>query len=98
LIKYRVTPAGTVLGTGDLDPSDVVDLVVNYTQYFKTDTITTITVTGTNVTIDSSAVSANVVTIFVSSGIEDTIAEVKIKTATSTRTIERTLFLEVEQK
>jgi gamma-glutamyl phosphate reductase len=55
-------------------------------------------VTGTSITIDSSAVSANVVTIFVSGGIEGTTAEVKIKAETATRTLERTLFLTVENK
>jgi len=98
LINYKVSPGGDIIGCGELDPSDVVDLVVDYLPYFKSDTISTITVTGTNVTIDSSAVASNVVTIFVSSGIDGTNAEVKIKTETSTRTLERTLFLPVEQK
>ena len=98
MINYRVKPNGDILGEGELDPSDVVDLVINYTQYYKSDAITTITVTGTNITIDSSSETDNVVTIFVSSALVDTIAEVKIKAESATRTLERTLFIRVEQK
>ena len=98
MINFRISPSGEVLhNNASVDPSDVIDLVVNYTQFYKSDTITTITVTGTNVTIDSSAVASNVVTIWISSAVVDC-AEVKIKTESATRTIERTLFIPVKEK
>ena len=98
MINFRISPNGEVLhNNASVDPSDVIDLVVNYTQFYKSDTITTITVTGTNVTIDSSAVTSNVVTIWISSAVVDC-AEVKIKTESVTRTIERTLFIPVKEK
>ena len=106
MIKLWVKPDGDILYRGRIekDPADVVDLIVDYTQYFKTDTITSITVTGTNIDIDSSAVASNIVTIFVSGGSNnDTLgsssnAEVKIKASSTTRTIERTIEIRVINK
>ena len=101
MINVRIKPSGDFVFTGDIqkDPDDVVDLIVDYTQYFKTDAITTTTVVGTNITIDSSAETNNIVTIFVSGGtVTDTIdstrrtiGEVAITTKSATRTLKRTI-------
>lgn len=107
MINVRVKPGGEFVFTGDItkDPADVVDLIVDYTQYFKTDTITSVTVVGTNVTIDSSAVASNIVTIFISGGttsLETTHrlrnAKVKITVSSATRTLERTVIVKVMNK
>lgn len=96
-INVRIKPDGNFVPVDiDKDPTDVIDIVVDYTQYFKTDTIDTITVTGTNITIDSSALSNNVVTIFISAGNNGTDGEIKLITSSPTRTIERTLIVKVE--
>ena len=83
------------------DPADVVDYIVDFKQLLQDDNISTATVVGTNITIDSSSVSANVVTIFVSAGTEGTTAEVKITIVTTNatpRTFERTFKVRIEQK
>jgi hypothetical protein len=98
-INVRIKPDGEFLPNSiQKDPSDVIDVVVDYSQYFKTDDITTTTVTGTNVTIDSSAEAANVVTIFISAGTNGTDGEIKITTSSATRTLERTIIVEVDNK
>lgn len=104
MIKIRVKPDGEFLFRGNIvkDPTDVVDLVVDYTQYFQADNITSITVTGENITIDSSSETDNVLTIFVSAGNATSFvkpnAEVKIKVSSATRTLERTIFLRILEK
>lgn len=107
MINIRIKPSGEFVFTGRIekDPADVVDLVVDYTQYFMTDNITSITVTGKNVTIDSSSETDNVVTIFISGGTTTDIfdrndiltATVKIKTSSATRTLERTIPIQIKE-
>jgi hypothetical protein len=98
-INVRIRPDGEfVPAQVEKDPTDVIDLVVDYSQYFKTDDITTTTVTGQSVTIDSSAEAANVVTIWISAGTNGTNGEVKIVTSSATRTLERTIIVIVENK
>jgi hypothetical protein len=98
-INVRIKPDGNFLpDTIEKDPADVVDVVIDYTQYFKTDTITTVTVVGTNVTIDSDSLSANVVTLFISGGSDGTNGEIKLTVSSATVTIERTLIVRIENK
>ena len=98
-INVRIKPDGTFVPVAiEKDPTDVIDIVVDYTQYFKTDTITTATVTGEEITIDSSAVASNIVTIWISAGSANTQGEIKIIVSSSTRTLERTLIVKVENK
>lgn len=98
-INVRIKPNGEFLPSIiEKDPEDVVDVVVDYTQYFKTDDITTITVVGTNVTIDSSSELDNIVTIFISEGTNGTNGEIKITVSSATRTLERTILVIVENK
>lgn len=81
------------------DPSDVVDYPLSFKQLLQSDTISTATVTADNVTIDSSAVSGNVVTIWVSGGTAGQTATVKttVVTANATpRTFERSFKIKVE--
>jgi ribosomal protein S28E/S33 len=83
------------------DPADVVDYTLDYKQLLQSDTIDTATVTSDEVTIDSSSVSGNVVTVFVSGGNEGAIAEVKttiVTTNSTPRTFERTFKIRIEQK
>lgn len=99
-MSIKVKPDGDFVFTGDIekDPSDVIDLVIDYAPFFKTDTIGTITVTGTNITVDSSSVASNVVTVWVSAGTDGVDGEVKLNVVTSTRTLERTLVIKVLNK
>ena len=81
------------------DPADVIDYPLDFTQLLQSDTISTATVTADNVTIDSSAISGNVVTIWVSAGTDGTIATVTIKIVTANatpRTFERSFKIKVE--
>ena len=83
------------------DPSDVVDYAVDFKQLLQADTISTATVTADNVTIDSSSVSGNVVTIWVSAGSAGATATVKMTIVTSNatpRTFERSFKIKVEDK
>lgn len=83
------------------DPADVIDYTVSFKQLLQSDTISTATITATEVTIDSSSVSGNVVTIFVSGGSDGSTGEVKmtiVTTNTPSRTFERTFKVKVENK
>lgn len=83
------------------DPADVIDYTVDFKQLLQADTISTATVTGTNVTIDSSSVSGNVVTIFVSGGNDGVTGTVKVTVVTTNatpRTFERSFKIKVENK
>jgi len=80
------------------DPSDVVDYEIDFKPMLQADTISTITATGTNITIDSSSASGNVVTVWVSAGTNCVIAEVKLTIVTSNatpRTFERSFKIQV---
>jgi hypothetical protein len=99
MINIRITPNGDFLPSNiEKDPADVVDVIVDFSQYFKTDTITTATVVGTNITIDSSALSSNTVTIFISAGTDGTDGEIKLTVSSATRTLERSILVKVEDK
>ena len=83
------------------DPSDVVDYVIDFKQLLQADTISTATVTGTGITIDSSSVSSNVVTIWASGGTSGSTATIKITIVTTNatpRTFERSFKVKLEQK
>lgn len=82
------------------DPSDVKDYTLDFGPLLQSDTISTATVTGTNITVDSSSVSGNVVTVWLSGGTAGTTADVKTTIVTSNatpRTFERTFRVEVKQ-
>lgn len=98
-INVRIKPDGDFLPKRiEKDSADVIDVVVDYTQYFKTDDITTITVVGTNITIDSSVELDNIVTLFMSEGNNGTRGKIVIKVESATRTLERTIIVNVEDK
>ena len=91
----RWTPTSTFVK----DPADVIDYTLDFTALLQTDTISTATVVGTNVTIDSSSVSGNIVTIFVSGGNNCSRATVKVTIVTTNatpRTIERSFKIHVK--
>ena len=80
------------------DPSDVIDYILDFSKLLQADAISTATVTGTNITIDSSAVSGNIVTIFVSGGTNCTLGTIKttiVTTNSTPRTIERSFKVKV---
>jgi len=82
------------------DPSDVVEYTIDYGPMLQADTIATsgLTVTGTNITIDSSSFSGSIVTIWTSAGTNCVIADVKVKIVTSNatpRTFERSFKIQV---
>ena len=98
-INVRIKPDGDFLPKRiEKDPADVIDVVVDYSQYFKTDPITTITVTGTGLTIDSSSETDNIVTLFMSAGNNGTPGKIEIKVESATVTLERTIIVNVENK
>lgn len=98
-INVRIKPDGEfVLIPIEKDPTDVIDIVVDYSQYFKTDAITTTVVTGESITIDSSVEADNIVTIFISEGSNGTDGRIKIVVSSTTVTLERTLIVKVENK
>ena len=81
------------------DPGDTVDYIMDFTPLLQSDSIDSATVTGTNITIASSSVSANVVTIFVSGGSSSTTATVKVVIVTTNatpRTYERSFKIQIK--
>lgn len=83
------------------DPADVIEYPLNFKQLLQADTISTATVTGTNVTIDSSSVSGNTVTVWVSGGSAGTTGEVRVNIVTANatpRTFEKSFKIKVEQQ
>lgn len=81
------------------DPADVVDYVLDFKPLLQSDAISSITVAGTNITIDSSAFTGNVVTIFVSGGTNCTTGTVKttiVTTNSTPRTYERSFDIDIK--
>ena len=84
--------------TFEKDPSDVIDFPVDFTQFLQTDTILSRTVTVEDVTLDSSTLSGNVVTCWISGGTAGTTGVVTINIVTNNavpRTIERSFKVDV---
>ncbi len=100
IITIRIPPPGTALRfSSSKDPSDVFDYAMDFKQLLQSDTINTATVTSTEVTIDSSSVSGNVVTFFVSGGTNGNSGVITVKIVTSNatpRTFERSFKIKVE--
>ncbi|MDB4726112.1 hypothetical protein OAF54_01655 [bacterium] len=83
------------------DPSDVIDFTLNYAPLLQADTIASIVVTSENVTVDSSSVSGNDVTIWVSGGSAGSTGKITVKVTTSNataRVFERSFAVKVEEK
>lgn len=83
------------------DPADIVDYIVDWTSLLQSDGISSITVVGTNITIDSSSFTGKVVTIFVSGGNDGNTGIVKmtiVTTNSTPRTYERSFRVKIEEK
>ncbi|MEE8289562.1 MAG: hypothetical protein V3R25_09135 [Nitrosomonadaceae bacterium] len=84
----------------DKDPSDVIDFIWDFKGLLKSDSISTQTTVGENITIDSSAILNNQVTVFVSGGTAGIKAKVTTKIVTSNatpRTFERSFRLDLKE-
>lgn len=80
------------------DPSDVLDFPLDFSGLLQADTIDTATATGENITVDSTSISGNVVTVFVSGGTAGSTGTIKatITTTNATpRTFERSFKVRV---
>lgn len=102
-VTIKVPPARAQLTfSSSKDPSDVIDYAMDFKQLLQSDTINTATVAATDgLSIDSSSVSGNIVTLFVSGGSagQTEVATVKIVTNNATpRTFERSFEIEVKEK
>jgi len=101
LFNVKIPPAGVAFKfRSDKDPSDVVDYELDFTSILQADSISTATVTGDNLTIDSSSVSGKKVTLFVSGGDAGNqgVVTTKIVTTNATpRTIERSFVIKVKE-
>jgi hypothetical protein len=98
-IDVRIKPDGDFLPQRiKKDPADVVDVVIDYTQYFKTGTLTGVTTETQNIDVDSSSLTDNVLTLFISGGTNGVNGRIKLTASTSTVTIERTIIVQVEDK
>jgi len=87
--------------TFEKDPDDVVDYTMNFKGLLQADAIDTATATDANsvVTIDSTTVSGNNVTVFVSGGSAGSTAKVEVTivtTNTTPRTFERSFLVRVK--
>ena len=79
------------------DPSDVVSYDINFTREIDTDTISTLTVTGDDITIDSSSSSGQTVTVTVSGGNDNSTGTVKVNMITSgSLTVERSFDVRIK--
>ena len=97
---YRDVPSGFVLPKPK-DPGDVFDIACSFSGLLQSDTISTATVTATNATIDSSSVTGNVVTFFISGGTDCTLAEIKITIVTANvtaRTFVRRVHMKIKNR
>jgi hypothetical protein len=68
------------------DPVDVIDFILNFTPLLQGDTINTAVVAGENITIDSSSISGNKVTAFVSGGSDGGVGKVTTTIVTNNST------------
>jgi hypothetical protein len=98
-INVRIKPNGDFLPERiEKDPEDVIEVTVDYSQYFKTTAITSFTIEGTSVTIDSSSETDNIITLFMSGGTRETHGEIKLTVSSTTQTLERTLIVRIVEK
>jgi ribosomal protein S28E/S33 len=81
------------------DPSDVIEVTLNFAPFLGADTIDTATCTSDDVDVDSSSVSGNVVTVWLSGGSAGSVATVKttiVTTNATPRTIQRSFDVKIE--
>jgi len=101
-ITIKIPPALVDLRfSSSKDPSDVFDYDMDFTQLLQSDGIASQTVTGKNLTIDSSSFSGKIVTFFVSAGLDGNIGVVTVKIVTTNatpRTYERSFKVDVREK
>ena len=101
-ITIKIPPALVDLKfNSSKDPADVFDYDMDFTQLLQSDGIASITVTGENITIDSSSFSGKVVTFFVSGGEDGNIGVITVKIVTTNatpRTYERSFKVKIEDK
>lgn len=99
--KIRIPPAGVELKFNtEKDPDDVFDFEIDFKQLLQSDTISTATVTGKNLTIDSSSVTGNKVTLFVTGGTAGNTGVVTTTIVTSNatpRTFERSFKIKIKE-
>ena len=86
--------------TFEKDPDDVVDYTLNFKGLLQADAINTATATDANgvVSIDSTTVSGNNVTVFVSGGTANSTAKIEVTITTTNatpRTFERSFYIQV---
>ena len=82
------------------DPVDVIDFILNFTPLLQGDTINTATVDGENITIDSSSISGNKVTAFVSGGSDGGVGKITTTIVTNNsipRTFKRMFRVVIEE-
>lgn len=87
--------------TFEKDPDDVVDYTLNFKGLLQADTISTATAADANgvVSIDSTTVTGNTVTVFVSGGTANSTAKVEVTIVTTNatpRTFERSFYIQVK--
>jgi len=68
------------------DPADVIDFPLNFTPLLQGDTINTAVVEGENITIDSTTIVGNKVTVFVSGGSDGGVGKVTTTIVTNNST------------
>ena len=79
------------------DPSDIIDIQLDFSPQIKSTSISTLSVNGTNLTIDSSSESSGVATARVSGGTNGTEGEVRYTATMSDGTrLERTVLVDVQ--
>lgn len=83
------------------DPEAVLDYTFDWTDWLEgiSDTISSRTVTGTGVTVDSSAQVGPLVAVWCSGGTPGTVARIECKIVTAGgRTDERTIYLLIQER
>ena len=80
------------------DPSDVIDVKMDFGPILASDTISAATVSGTNITIDSTSTAGSAVTSFISGGFNGTEGELRFNISTTGgRVFERTIIVDVKE-
>lgn len=82
--------------TYNIDKDDVLDLDIDYSGEIGADTVSTATTSAKNITAGTPSITANVVTIQLSAGSEDTKATLDVTmTTTASKVLSRTITFKV---
>lgn len=83
----------------DKDPNAVLDYSIDLTDWLGTDSIASVTATGTDVTVNSAAHAGKIITAWLSGGTIGATATCRFRWTTAEgRTDDRTIYLKIKER